>query len=349
MKQNERIKSSYLERLLFRQKRQQELTKISKFNADFQKNKEKHQLNVNQAENGYIRVLSEGIITDSEGNPYTSIAKGSIQEWYDKLDPSDVFEFSIAHDTTNPLFSSIGVWNKDSLKLEVAEDGRTNLFVQPIIDEESLAVQELLRTDYLLGLSVEFYSTGKEVEFESNKIFNHEHLDIYDISFVREPADAMTGGFTMNDLLTPSTKEVMSVPDNQWLNNLKQLFSIPEVEVEETVEEEVAEEVEEEVTDEEVVEEVAEEVEEEIAEEVEEEAEEEAEEEVEIPFVTKAEFDAVVIPLFENVSKQMADLQNQLETMTSELSQVKTFSVSKDSKTQHKFNDENKKARKVGF
>lgn len=186
--------------------KQQALTAISEYNISEESAGKHSHFYTSEAQettpDKYYHLLSEGVILYSDGTPMDIVAKGAIKNWYDSLSDTDVYDIDLQHDMSNPLFRQIGTWSKSDLKLEQDADGRYSVYVKLNLDEDSIVVKELKRKSSYIGLSAEFNSDGKFVDFThpegSDIVFVHEAIDIIGFGIVGEPADAKSGNVTLN-------------------------------------------------------------------------------------------------------------------------------------------------------
>lgn len=262
------------QRTVDRMKAQADLTALCEYSLEDDAQQEAtHRFATAEVADDYHHLLSEGVVVDAYSKPFAIIAKGSIMNWYNALDPSVTFDIDLGHDTLSPIFRQIGTWSKSDLKLVEQSDGRLSMYVQLNLDEESIAVQEIRRKSTLLGLSVEFYSDSELVTFQDSIVPVHSNLDIIGFAVVGEPQDAKSGNIDLSKKVDTNVKEDYSVDKGSFLNAIKHIFSVDETvedasseeqAVPETVEDAI---VEDEQVEDEKVEEV-EEVEEDIVEEV---------------------------------------------------------------------------------
>ena len=214
----------------------------------------------------YYHLISEGVLSDVEGNPYEVMARGSLKRFYDSLDENEVFNIDLDHQYNASLFRQIGTWSKSDLKLVPSpeNDGRYGLYVKLNLDEDNMFVKEMRRQDLPLALSVEFYSEGHYDTLTDDSgheydLYVHDDVDIVGFAVVSEPQDAYSGNIDINN----TEKEAYSVKDEpkKFADVLRGLYDLdeePEVEAEQT-EEEVKAEAEPEAVEEPEAEEVSDE------------------------------------------------------------------------------------------
>lgn len=207
-----------------RQAKQKEYTKLCEYSVDNYEGalKEKHYYSVSEEENGVYHLISEGVTTNAKGEPYDIIGKNVLKDWYDNLDENVVYDIDLQHDESNPLFRQIGTWSKKDLKLVQNEDGRYSLYTKLNLDDDSIVVKELKRKNSHLGLSVEFYSTGRMVEFQKKSLYLHETVNIVGFGIVGESGDAYSG----NVQLVNEKEAENHMKTNEFLNSFKGIFGV---------------------------------------------------------------------------------------------------------------------------
>ena len=228
-----------------------------------------------------VRLLDEGMVVDSAGNPWFYIMKGTLQKYLDALPDDYEGSINLGHMqfATFPLI--LGKWNKKDLSLVDIGDGRMGLDVNLRLDDESFLVKELKRMPYDLGVSAEFSYHRNERLTEQYNLEILDEIFIGDFAIVGEAGNVNSSNITLKGDTTVDLTKVLENLNEQKPDSLSDLNSILDkaLSTEEATEEVTEETVEEEV---EAAEETVEEAEEtvEAAEEtVEEEVEEEAEEE----------------------------------------------------------------------
>lgn len=266
-----------------------------------------------------VRLLDEGMVVDSAGNPWFYIMKGTLQKYLDNLPDDYEGSINLGHMQFATFPIILGKWNKKDLSLVDIGDGRMGLNVNLRLDNDSLLVKELRRMPYELGVSAEFSFSVNEEYSEMYQLEILDEIFIKDFAIVGEAGNVGSSNITLKGDTKVNVKELLQVlhteeepKDITDLNNLldKALST-----------EEVAEEVTEEETEE--VEETSEEEVTEETEEVSEEAETETEEaEAEEP---AEEFNLSAIMGIindlradnENLRSQLADVQAKLSAKES--------------------------------
>lgn len=232
-----------------------------------------------------VRLLDEGMVVDSAGNPWFYIMKGTLAKYMDALPDDYEGSINLGHMqfATFPLI--LGKWTKKDLSLVDIGDGRMGLDVNLRLDDESFLVKELKRMPYDLGVSAEFtYHRNDRLTEE----YNLEILDeifIGDFAIVGEAGNVNSSNITLKGDTTVDFEKLLAKLQGKETDSISELNDLMDKalsaeEVVEEVTEEAAEETAEE-TAEEVTEETTEEVTEETTEEVTEEATEEESEEPE--------------------------------------------------------------------
>lgn len=105
------------------------------------------------------RLLDEGYIMDTAGNPYLYVAKGVAQKIYNSVDKDFVGRVNLGHMPYSQFPFTLGTWTKKDLKVVEMGNGRKALDVKLNVDDQSPFIQELRRTKAELGLSIEMPTT----------------------------------------------------------------------------------------------------------------------------------------------------------------------------------------------
>lgn len=108
---------------------------------------------------GTYRLLDEGYIMDTAGNPYLYVAKGVAKKIYNSVKSDFVGRINLGHMSYAEFPYTLGTWTKKDLKVVDMGNGRKALDVKLNIDEESLFIKELKRTGAEIGLSIEMPTT----------------------------------------------------------------------------------------------------------------------------------------------------------------------------------------------
>lgn len=258
-----------------------------------------------------VRLLDEGMVVDSAGNPWFYIMKGTLQKYMDALPDDYEGSINLGHMqfATFPLI--LGKWNKKDLTLVDIGDGRMGLDVNLRLDTDSFLVKELKRMPYDLGVSAEFTYHRNEKFTEMYQLEILDEIFIGDFAIVGEAGNVNSSNITLKGDTTVDLKGVLEMMDQKQTDSISELNdllgkALSAEEVEETVEETVEE---------------VEETEEETAEETEEETEETVEEtteETEEDDNALAGILAVMNDLRsenESLRTQLADAQAQLAAM----------------------------------
>lgn len=227
----------------------------------------------------WVRLLDEGMVVDSVGQPLFYIKKHTLRAFYEALSESYVGSINLGHMefATFPLL--LGQWTKEDLRLSDIGDGREALDVRLRLNESLGIVKDLRKMNYSLGVSAEF---GFHMDEEATKQLGFEVIDavnIRDFAIVGDAGNVNSSGIELKGG-TMTAKELVAMleadekTDIDTLNKkLGAYFDENEVEETKEVEEMAENEVEEASEGSEEVEETAE-VSEETTEEVEETAEE---------------------------------------------------------------------------
>lgn len=231
-------------------------------------------MKLSAADNEWERLLSEGMITFGDGTPYFYIMRGTLERFYDALDPSYEGSINIGH-TDLATFPEriIGKWTKADLRLVDIGDGRQALETRLNVNEDHPLVKALEQSEFDLGLSVEMSMNINEDLTNNAELnpFNVPMVDavsIYDYAIVGNAGDVESMGIHLKGEIPKmditKLKDLLDTEGTTTLSDITKLLDeaekateAPEVELEEV--EESAEEVEEAVEEaEESVEEVEE-------------------------------------------------------------------------------------------
>lgn len=237
---------------------------------------ETERLSVNKVENtdGYMTLLSEGSVLYQDNTIRLYLCKGTLKDWYDRIDETFEGYVSTGHRDLNSYPVREGYFRKSDLKLVQDEKGRYDLLVKPHVNLELSNVKDLILQDEPFAISSEFLWYHKELgdedieEYAKLIAYNVEHggdidvpitdrVDITGFSFVGNPGNAKSGGYEPS-LLVRNEEEHLK--NKEILDKVLAHLSA-QVEPEEVVADEQLEEtpVVEETATEEVVEEAKEE------------------------------------------------------------------------------------------
>lgn len=201
-----------------------------------------------------VRLLDEGTVVDSAGNPLFYIQKGTLASYYNSLADDYVGSINVGHMDFSTFPFLLGMWTKDDLHLVDIGDGRQALDVDLRLDYENYLVKTLQAAPYDVGVSAEFTYHDNE---EASKRLGIEIIDaifIRDFAIVGECGNVNSSGINLKggqnmDLKDLSAKiEAEMNKDGATLDDIKEIIlsvDLPEEEEEteeETVEEETTEE-----------------------------------------------------------------------------------------------------------
>lgn len=205
-----------------------------------------------------VRLLDEGMVVDSVGNPWFYIKKGTLQKYMNALPDDYEGSINLGHMDFATFPFLLGKWNKSDLTLVDIGDGRQGLDVNLRLDPESFIVKELKRADYDFGVSAEFGFTLDEAATEKYQLEIIEEIFIRDFAIVGEAGNVNSSNITLKGGTQVTIKELNAMLENEQ-NNPEDLSSLNDLldkalSTEETKEEEVADESEETETTEETTE-----------------------------------------------------------------------------------------------
>lgn len=278
-------------------------------------------------------LLSEGMITNSDGSPWFYIMRGALRNYYENLPDDYEGSINIGHtDMASFPERIVGRWTKQNLRLADIGNGREMLETDVPVDYNHPLVKALENVGFDIGLSVEM-ATQTNTELTNNRELNPfgvpivENLFIHDYALVGNAGDVgsmgvhLKGELVMNERL----KKLAAALEKEGGSKLSDLTKLLDegLSEAETVEE----------TSEETSEEVTEEVEEEVKETIEETSEEaeETSEEEETP-EEETELSETINSLVEELvtlRQENADLKAELEstkaTLSAKVSEEKAF------------------------
>lgn len=271
------------------------------------------------AEEKWYPLLSEGMITYSDGSPQFYIMKGAVSSFYESLSPSYEGSINIGH-TDLATFPEriVGKWTKSDLRVVDLENGRQSLETTLPIDYDHPLIKALERSPFDVGLSVEMRIHVNEA-LTDNKDANPfgvpmvDGFNIFDYAIVGNAGDVNSMGISLKgdlpkmDNRLKKLAELLSESETTTLSDVSRLLDESLAEAEKAVEEPVPTPVEE--LSEEKVEEVEETVEEAV-EETTEEVVEASEESKEIETDT-SELDAILASIQE-LKDEIENLKNQV-------------------------------------
>lgn len=275
-----------------------------------------------------VRLLDEGAIVDANGNLDFYIKKGTLEKYYNALDPSFVGTINFGHHDFATFPVILGTWTKEDLSLVDIGNGRKGLDVKVNLYEENPLVIALKQMPYTLGVSSEFYYSIDEDATKEYGFLVVDDLNIDAFAIVGEAGNVGSSGLKLNAKgKEMNLKELLTTLNSEGEVNLDKLnraldkiIDKKEEAVEET--EETKEETEEETeeTEEETKEESVEETEEseetkETEEESEETEESEESEETEEESETVANLSARVDAIMESLNalkKERDELREEL-------------------------------------
>lgn len=149
---------------------------------------------------GYVRLLDEGYILDSDGNPYRYIKKGVVSEMYNAIKKGFVGHINLGHMDYSQFPYPIGTWTKNDLRIVDIGKGREALDVKVSLDEESIYVKEFRRLGNPLGVSIEMavdYDWSDEGYGETG-VPTIEKASMMAFAVVGEAGNANSGGLKLN-------------------------------------------------------------------------------------------------------------------------------------------------------
>lgn len=234
----------------------------SVYNLSVEKNDEKKYLATAEMtnKNTKVRLLDEGMIVDANGNPYLYIAKGAVKKWYENLSNDFVGEINIAHSNKNEDPFRYGTWTKEDLSLVDIGNGRYGVDVEVKLDTRLSVVQDLMKLDYPLAISSEFYGKVNKVLSNEVKAEFLDDIEINEFAIVRSPGNVRSNGLKLSTRGDEEMKENLFDKFKKYWMNAEETEEEVEQEQEEEVEEEAKEEEqqEEEISDEQLIEEIKE-------------------------------------------------------------------------------------------
>lgn len=145
-----------------------------------------------------VRLLDEGAIVDSEGNPYLYVKKGAIEQYYNSLSDDYVGTISLGHFAYAEMPFVLGKWSKADLTVVDTGNGRKALDVNLNLDNESVFVKEIKRQGNPLGVSVNMYH---DVDYDASETLGVMVIDdiwIDEFSVVGEAGNVNSGGIELN-------------------------------------------------------------------------------------------------------------------------------------------------------
>lgn len=255
--------------IAFRKKRKQEIDSVINLSNKSDERK-KTMLSTKMTKGKKVRLLDEGAILYGDGDVRLFIKKGALKAYMNTLPEDYVGSINIGHMNFAGFPFLVGEWNKSDLSIVDIGDGRHALEVEMKLYEDSIFVQELVRRDYSVAVSVEIDYT---IDWTNTDLLGYtvvEDLFMTDFAIVGDPANV-------------SSADIKLSKGENEMGLFEKLFSKYGIKKTEELENETTEEVEEveETEEEETVEEVETEEEEIETEEEAEETEEDEEEEVE--------------------------------------------------------------------
>lgn len=273
----------------------------------------------------WVRLLDEGMVVYGDGSPWFYLTKGTLQKFYEEIDPSYVGSINIGH-TDLATFPEriIGKWSKEDLRLVDIGDGRMGLDVYLNLMEDHPLVRALRMLPFELGVSAEFYAHRNDTFSEKYGIEIIDGVTITDFAVVGDAGNVGSMGIHLkgDKKMAVDLKQLADALENEGNTDFKKLNDLldealgEEVETAETVDEEETSEVAEEVTEEtpevpaEETPEVSEEISEEPAEEPEEVSEETPEEVSEVQLSS----------LIDRLTDLVAQLKTENASLKAELS-----------------------------
>lgn len=146
------------------------------------------------------RLLDEGYIMDTAGNPYLYVAKGVSKKIYNSLDTKFLGRINLGHTRYAEFPFDLGTYTKKDLQVVGMGGGRMALDVSPHWDEESLFIKELRRTGAEVGLSIEMDAIMDWTEEGYGKTGVPTIVDAksYAFAVVGDAGNARSGGITLN-------------------------------------------------------------------------------------------------------------------------------------------------------
>lgn len=136
-----------------------------------------------------IRLLDEGAIMDGTDFIRSFICKGTIQAYYDGLDDDFVGYITLGHIPLESCPIVLGTWTKEDLNVVDLEDGRKALECVPHMNEDLNIVQDLMKQEVPLSVSVEMYQELDWDMTDKLQIPIIKKIDIIGFSVVGNPAN----------------------------------------------------------------------------------------------------------------------------------------------------------------
>lgn len=187
-------------------------------------------------EQGYMTLLSEGVILYSDDTIRLYIAKGTLKKFYDSLTDDYEGYISTGHRDLNAYPVREGYFHKEDLKVVVDDNGRADLLVRPHVNTQMSNVRDIILQNEPFAISSEFQFTPKEIKEE--ELSEYAKLVAYNISkggeeefpitdslyitgfsLVGNPGNAKSGGYSPSMLLKTENKET-TVSKNSIIDNM---------------------------------------------------------------------------------------------------------------------------------
>lgn len=172
------------------------------------------------ASEGYMTLLSEGVVLYPSGQIRLYLTKGTLKDWYNGLDDDYEGYITVGHVDLNSFPVRQGYFTKKDLRIVEDENGRADLLVRPRVNLEMSQIRDLILQDEPFAISSEFLwspkaiSEDEEEEFAKLAVYQAmfseepvpitDKVDILGFSFVGNPGNAKSGGYDPSILLQSS-------------------------------------------------------------------------------------------------------------------------------------------------
>ena len=136
-----------------------------------------------------IRLLDEGAVMDAEDYVRAFICRGTIQEYYDNLSDDFVGYITLGHIPLEACPLVLGTWTKEDLRVVDIGDDRKALECVSRMNEDLNIVQDLMKQEVPLSVSVEMYQNLDWDMSDKLQIPVVNKIDIIGFSIVGNPAN----------------------------------------------------------------------------------------------------------------------------------------------------------------